>query len=301
MKIIKLIVLSFCIINLNLNGQNTIIVDKDGNGEALKIQEGINMANTNDIVLVNPGVYKESVTINKDNIIVMGSGPAATAIYSTNGDAVTFDTYSDGSSIIGFSITSVGSNGIFFDHSYSDQNTGISNCIITGGQNGVHGNNSAGIANCIFINCGKNGFYTNANYNISITNSIFFNNSGTAIVNEVGASITSSYNIFWNNSGGKYGGNSEITIGDGNLSQDPLFIDVNSNYHLSENSPCINAGKPGLPFLDPDGTRNDMGAYGGPYANMSGFIGPVINNLEIYPKVVEQGDTITIKAKGIIR
>jgi hypothetical protein len=53
---------------------------------------------------------------------------------------------------------------------------------------------------------------------------------------------------------------------------DPLFADTaNSDYHLTENSPCIDAGDPDLDGdgytwesdsddQDPDGTRMDMGA-----------------------------------------
>ena len=49
--------------------------------------------------------------------------------------------------------------------------------------------------------------------------------------------------------------------GNGNISIDPLFIDLqNGDYHLSENSPCIDAGDPNSPF-DPDGTIRDMGAF----------------------------------------
>jgi len=48
---------------------------------------------------------------------------------------------------------------------------------------------------------------------------------------------------------------------EGNIDADPLFIDpVNGDYHLTENSPCIDAGDPDSP-LDPDGTIADMGAY----------------------------------------
>ncbi len=48
--------------------------------------------------------------------------------------------------------------------------------------------------------------------------------------------------------------------GDGNIDQDPLFLDPNeSNYCLNENSPCIDAGDPDLTH-DFDGTRADMGS-----------------------------------------
>jgi hypothetical protein len=58
--------------------------------------------------------------------------------------------------------------------------------------------------------------------------------------------------------------------GIGSISEDPLFVapDVdedpdNDDYHLQPFSPCINAGDPNPVFNDKDGTRNDMGAYGG--------------------------------------
>jgi len=53
----------------------------------------------------------------------------------------------------------------------------------------------------------------------------------------------------------------QITWGEGNISEDPLFVDPdNGDYHLSENSPCIDAGDPEAPE-DPDGTRADMGVF----------------------------------------
>ena len=47
----------------------------------------------------------------------------------------------------------------------------------------------------------------------------------------------------------------------GNISEDPLFKDVNS-FRLRSDSPCINAGDSLL--IDRDGTHSDMGIYGGP-------------------------------------
>ena len=50
---------------------------------------------------------------------------------------------------------------------------------------------------------------------------------------------------------------------DGNIDEDPDF-DSSGDYTLDASSPCIDAGDPSL--RDPDGSRSDMGAYGGPGA-----------------------------------
>jgi hypothetical protein len=64
----------------------------------------------------------------------------------------------------------------------------------------------------------------------------------------------------WNNSGGNYSG---CVPGPGSLSEDPLFIDpVNADYHLALHSPAIDAGRPGAPYEDPDGSRGDIGIFG---------------------------------------
>ncbi len=49
--------------------------------------------------------------------------------------------------------------------------------------------------------------------------------------------------------------------GTGNIDSDPLFVNPsNYDFTLTATSPCIDTGDPASP-LDPDGTRNDMGAY----------------------------------------
>jgi hypothetical protein len=70
--------------------------------------------------------------------------------------------------------------------------------------------------------------------------------------------------------------------GIGNIGLNPMFIDADGidntigtpddNYRLMEGSPCINTGDPAVEMNDPDGSRNDMGAYGGPWADLS--VGP---------------------------
>jgi len=47
-----------------------------------------------------------------------------------------------------------------------------------------------------------------------------------------------------------------------------LFADTTKeDYRLSKLSPCIDAGNPDVRYNDIDGSRNDIGAYGGPYAD----------------------------------
>jgi hypothetical protein len=61
------------------------------------------------------------------------------------------------------------------------------------------------------------------------------------------------YNDAWNNG-------SHNTPGPNGFSQDPLFTDAaGDDYSLQWDSPCIDAGDPGLP-ADPDGSRADIGA-----------------------------------------
>lgn len=49
---------------------------------------------------------------------------------------------------------------------------------------------------------------------------------------------------------------------DGNLSAPPLYIDPATDFHLKAGSACIDAADPTM--KDPDGSRADMGSFGGP-------------------------------------
>jgi PKD repeat protein len=63
--------------------------------------------------------------------------------------------------------------------------------------------------------------------------------------------------------------------GEGNIDEDPLFViatagdgigynGLAADWNLQTSSPCINAGNPDAMYNDIDGSRNDMGAFGGP-------------------------------------
>ncbi|MCP4607255.1 MAG: hypothetical protein GY845_00880 [Planctomycetes bacterium] len=103
------------------------------------------------------------------------------------------------------------------------------------------------------------------------------------------------FNNVWNNTPANYGfadsqtgeftfdGRADQTGVDGNISQDPLFVDVLTNdYHLQTGSPCVNTGDPGIVpapgETDFDGelrmyaARIDIGAY-----EYVGYVNPVAN------------------------
>jgi len=115
---------------------------------------------------------------------------------------------------------------------------------------------------------------------VVINNAIADNDAlyGGGIFFEAG-SIRIINTIVWNNKDDLYSdrfspasrpNHSDIGDGDfrgvnGNISVDPLFMNPeHGDLRLKPDSPCINAGNPDRIYNDPDGSRNDMGAYGGP-------------------------------------
>lgn len=75
------------------------------------------------------------------------------------------------------------------------------------------------------------------------------------------ANFQIAHNNIWDNVEGNYQGLEDLTGWDGNISANPMFISED-DYHLQEISPCINAGSPEI--SEGDGSRSDMGMYGGP-------------------------------------
>lgn len=113
--------------------------------------------------------------------------------------------------------------------------------------------------------------------NAIIKNNILTDNS-TGISASFGATLPLiSFNDVWQNRWLNYDSQSGGTAapGLGDISADPLFDAASSlRYMLAKGSPCIDAGDPASLFNDRDGTRNDMGAYGGPSGMMAGLVGP---------------------------
>jgi len=124
----------------------------------------------------------------------------------------------------------------------------------------------------------------------NIINNIVVNNSDYGISLLDGS--TMDYNAFWNNKI-NYNGNNP---GSHNIIGNVMFVDTSKdNYRLLKNSPCVNAGNPDSKYNDKDGSRNDIGAYGGPYAD-SIWTNQDGSTLEI--NQISEKDTIQIEIKG---
>ena len=112
-----------------------------------------------------------------------------------------------------------------------------------------------------------------------------------------------SYNSSYNN--GSTGASNYCAISGNieNITANCLFENETSNdYRLQSTSPCKDKGSPG--YLDIDGTRSDMGSFGGPGAALFWPYwegGPVITDLSVDPVYVPRGGTISINATGEIR
>ncbi|MFH1469957.1 MAG: putative metal-binding motif-containing protein [Pseudomonadota bacterium] len=107
---------------------------------------------------------------------------------------------------------------------------------------------------------------------IAVTNSIVYGSqAGAGVLVGGSSSFTGTYNDVYGNALVDYSGITDPTGTSGNISEDPLFVDWtadgdldNDDYHLGTGSPCIDTGNSATAYRDADGTRNDMGAYGGP-------------------------------------
>jgi len=105
------------------------------------------------------------------------------------------------------------------------------------------------------INAGNNRFKVN--------NVVLANNKYAIIAN---GNPKIDYNIFWKNQRNLIG----VNYGDSDIVADPMFVkdtlpnaQLDFDYHLQAYSPAIDKGDPNI--LDLDGSRSDIGMYGGPF------------------------------------
>ena len=81
------------------------------------------------------------------------------------------------------------------------------------------------------------------------------------------------------------------------ISGDPR---LNSDGTLRSDSPCINAGPPDPQYNDRDGSRNDIGMFGGHNFIPDGRTTnkPIVLGLDVAPIAVPVGGSVTIESTG---
>jgi len=111
--------------------------------------------------------------------------------------------------------------------------------------------------------------YQSGGATLDLTNSILQASSSAYVAYGTGAAVFR-YDDVYNSSDANltYGGN--FSAGNNDMSEDPRFSDAHCstsdvpNFGLRSTSPAIDAGDPDAVYDDVDGSRNDLGAYGGP-------------------------------------
>jgi hypothetical protein len=287
----KLNVISFiliAILGIFANAQAIIIHVP---GQYPTIQQGINAAGAGDIVMVAPGHYPEEISLKAD-VIVLGAGEGLSIIDGGGdaGDVVTAigNNINNNTKFKGFTVTGAisggsmpGGGGIFCNSGASPE---IANNRVEGNDQGIAtwNNAQAFIYNNVVINNTYSGIDLSTNatiinntiagnrygiddgggYGPTVMNNIITGNSRYGIY-AVGTPPVLTYNDVWANDTNYR----NCSPGVGSISENPSYQDtLTGNYHLQIDSPCIDTGNPLPAYNDPDGSRNNMGAYGGPGA-----------------------------------
>jgi hypothetical protein len=112
-------------------------------------------------------------------------------------------------------------------------------------------------------------FSGNGNFFL-VKNSIFWNNSRAGTLNDA-----ASYPSVYPGNFIKFSDTTSYFEGEGNISSKPLYQRsvtyygadpyenyLRGDYHISLESPCVDAGDPKTPSIEPDGTTVNIGAYG---------------------------------------
>jgi hypothetical protein len=202
------------------------------------IQAGIAAASAGDTVLVAPGVYFENITM-KPGVHIQGE-PGAILDGSQGAEAVVSAASGvEGTAVLsGFVVRRGRHAGIFLNQAAP---TLRNNVIIEHAGPG--------------IDCAQASPYV-------LNNAIVANAGGGIVCQYPGTAPVITYNAFWQNQPADV---LDCTPAIGNRYEDPGFVNaLQGNYRLRSDSPLINAGDPDPALHDRDGSRNDIGAYGGP-------------------------------------
>jgi hypothetical protein len=208
------------------------------------------------------GIYNHTngppVRVQNCDIILNASYIDGGGIYSSGGSAIIKNCW------IASNIANSYGGGIYFNSELDIRNCVITNNIAYGSAGAIYASSppqSSPITNSTIWGSSGGGFYLSnpVGRTLTLTNNIFWGN-GT----QIGALYPVYLNVTYSDVEGGY-------TGTGNINSNPLFVG-GTDWHLISGSPCIDSGNPDSSHNDlclppcMGGSRNDMGAYGGPGA-----------------------------------
>jgi hypothetical protein len=264
------------------------------------IGDGIGGAAPGDTVKVFPGVYEENVVISKNNLTLSGTGPDTTVVKGKAGTTMKVSA-NVSCGIEGMTVTGSTTDGIYITPSSSATSITIKNVVsVANTRNGFYQPPSDAVtvlaSNCTLV--GNAGDGVKCGSSSVFRNCIAASNGASGFYSEASGCPSTIYCDAYGNSLNNYECGTPATC----KSANPLFVDPDTgDYRLQSGSLCRNAGSPDAADRNPDGSRNDMGAYGGPAA--AGFFngygsGPVVTDLFVTPGAVPIGGTFSIEATG---
>jgi hypothetical protein len=299
-----------------------IRVELDGSGDYTSVRDAYASAHTGDVVFVGPGKYSGFTILNMANppALIKGSGPQNTIF--TNGFVIadSFGLNLQSASIINEDVNSVSGSqnyGIVMNGSsslkicnviiaywncggitYSDRQYSylkIENCTIA--YNGIRSpGHGVSLYYPRYLEIWGSIVAFNGGYALWAE---FYNGSENNLFN-------GNYNCLYGNGGLTYVGYVSRYDKDmpgkfpDSFSQDPKFVNADArDFALSFSSLCRTNGVPGPNYINPDGSRNDMGAYSGPNAvNYWPYPkgAPVVVNPTLDSNIIPLGGKLKLRA-----
>ena len=258
------------------------VVDITGGGDCLTI----NGCNGADTVFIKNGEYIEEITL-RAGCIYIGESRDGVVIKNPNGPVILIGR-DNNANIENVTVAQgnirVNQSGSMSSDSYDEAKIIIKNCVVKTYID-LRYTGSLEVYNSVFLGSGTKIFTSGSSYNNKyhkIINNIFTNSEnvsiqilggGGEITNNLYHSISNtaiytsnkmvaSYNCFYEVTTNTSGTADIYSVG-----ADPKLEDIaNGDYRPKSDSPLLDVGHPTVTYNDPDGSRSDIGLYGGQYS-----------------------------------
>jgi uncharacterized repeat protein (TIGR01451 family) len=268
------------------------------------------------LTLQDNWLYTNQATRGAALYLAGGSQTAAhNSVYSNTADAGGGGVYIGGGSAVALSANTfrenVAGNGAAIYNDNTSANVAVYNNVVYRNQAGLGGGfyNAAGSPllqhNTFYDNqaASNGGGLYSALGSTVISNSLVVSNSNVGLY-VAGGSPAVAYNDFYGNGASNYGGIPDQTGSNGNISDDPLFVDADAgDFHLTTLSPAMDSGDPrttlAVDFEDdirPSSQGFDMGAdeIGTCFARTSRLPGTIFGNPQAAVDASQPGDTVDV-------